>query len=176
MAKCCCASEAHSLRNPIFEGVERVVILVSVKSATSDTLGDNVPVWIRPESIGETLKEVYTKRFGTSATPMFDKAGCYGRADQPVTVIPYEGIKSAKEFDDFAETPGTLAVLFQGIVVESNEAIGLKSSVLVFDLVNMRNDLKLAANKQLVPPMAVSFEWDHRQSNFIEDYVKRRIR
>lgn len=175
-AACCCESGEKIRRNPVFENLERVVIHVTIENATSGAMGGAVPKLLQRENIEQTLKEVYSRRFSTEGVPALDKVGCYGRADQPVTVISYEGAKSRTAFEVLADEPGTLAVQFQGVILETDEAFGLKSSILVFDVLNMRNDLKLPASKQLIPPMAVPFDLDQSQSNFIEEYVKRHIR
>ncbi len=162
--------------NPILEDVKRIVILVDIKPTLFETQEGQLrlPEQLRTKSIEETLRKVYTERFSTHGGKLFPTStpGCHGRADQRVTVIPYIDSASIQRFNRAANDAGTLAVTFQGTVLESSDQLPWGSSLMVVSVLNMRNDLEVSAKGQLLRSWAISFEWDHEKKNYVEYYAK----
>lgn len=100
-------------RDPLFDNVKKVVIVVDVPPYLDKIEEqEKLPKPFQKTQLKEMLKQLYTKRYARDGRGDTQTVGCYNRLGQRVLVMSDADIKAGKHFK-LSKEDGTLTVYLQ---------------------------------------------------------------
>ena len=126
-------------RDPIFDNVDRVFIVLKVKPNLSNNFEKRIPDLLRAESIAMAAKAAYTKRYQRDGKMDSSDRNCYNRNNQQVIIL---SDAQKNEYAALLKKRNTLIAYVELLYSDKdNPLMGRKSDSITLAVVNYRSDL-----------------------------------
>lgn len=162
-------------RDPVFDNVKRVVIVVEVRPNLEPEFAAKIPKPLHKENLEELLVQLYTKRYARDGRGDTQTLRCYNRNSQPVMVMSEKDIKNGRHIE-LAKDHGTLTVFLKLFYLTSSGGVGLATDLVSFSLINFRSQDDIPIFKQVGIPFSLPLNATEEQlQKNIKGFIDGRI-
>lgn len=161
--------------DPVFDNVERVLILVNVlpNYDAGEKFQASFPEPLKKANIESLLKEMYAYRY--RKIDGMSIPNCYNAEGQEVIVMDYLDVKQREKINALIKKKGTLVAYF---AISTNYTKNVRSSHTAISLTHWRTDIPVFDMYRYVgKPRAIQIDEDaETQKVRLRDYIKSQIR
>lgn len=161
--------------DPVFDHVERVLILVNVlpRYDAGEKFQALFPEPLRKANIESLLKEIYAHRY--RKIDGMNIPNCYNAEGQDIIVMDFHDIKQLEKINSLIKKKGTLVAYF---TISTNYTKGARSSHTAISLTHWRADMPVFDQYWYIGnPRAIQIDEDSDAlTKTIRGYVKSHIR